>query len=77
MWSSPTYYFSQETWYTTSEEIDLHVHGKKIYSFYAFELMMQFLAEEVFLNMHADIFEFNSWCLNSVEYWIFFIVECL
>ena len=29
--------------------------GKKVYSFYAFELMIHFLAEEDFLNMHSDI----------------------
>ena len=46
MFSSSTRYFSQETWCTNSEEIDLHVHGKKIHSFYAFELLMQFLVEE-------------------------------
>ena len=39
MCSSSTRYFSQEIWCTNSEEIDLHVHGKKIHSFYAFELM--------------------------------------
>ena len=46
MCSSSTRYFSQEIWCTNSEEIDLHVHGKKIHSFYAFELLMQFLVEE-------------------------------
>ena len=28
---------------------------EKIHSFYAFELMIQFLTEEGFLNMHSDI----------------------
>ena len=28
---------------------------EKIHSFYAFELMIQFLVEEGFLNMHSDI----------------------
>ena len=54
MWSSPTCYFLQEIWCTSSEEIDLHVHGEKIHPF-AFELMTQFLAEDGFLNMHSDI----------------------
>ena len=55
MWSSPTCYFSQEVWCTNSGEIDLHVHGKEIQSFYASELMIQFLVDEGFLNMHSDI----------------------
>ena len=54
MWSSPTCYFFQEIWCASSEEIDLHVHGEKIHTF-AFELMMQFQAEDGFLNMHSDI----------------------
>ena len=29
--------------------------GKKFHSFYAFELIIHFLAEEDFLNMHSDI----------------------
>ena len=29
--------------------------GKKFHSLYAFELMIDFLAEESFLNMHLDI----------------------
>ena len=29
--------------------------GKTFHSFYAFELMIHFLAEEDFLNMHSDI----------------------
>ena len=37
-----------------SEQIDLHVHGEKFNSLYAFELMIHFLAEESFLNMHSD-----------------------
>ena len=48
MWLSPTCYFSQEIWRTNSEEIDLHVHGEKNHIFYAFELMIKFLAEEGF-----------------------------
>ena len=28
---------------------------KKLHTFYVFELMIQFLAEEGFLNMHSDI----------------------
>ena len=51
MWSSLT----PELWCTNSEEIDLHVNGKNIYSFYAFKLRIQLLAEEGFLNMHSDI----------------------
>ena len=48
--------FSQDIWCTHSEEIDLPVHEKRNYSFfYAFELMIYFLAEEGFLNMHSDI----------------------
>ena len=33
----------------------LYVHRKKINSFYAFELMIHFLAGEGFLKMHSDI----------------------
>ena len=55
IWSSLTRYFSQEIRCINSEEIDLHVHGKKNHSFYAFELMIRFLAEEVILNMLSDI----------------------
>ena len=54
MWSSPSSYFSQKVWRANSEEIGLYVHGEKNYSFYAFKLMIQFLAEG-FLNMHSDI----------------------
>ena len=52
--SSPTCYFYKEMWCTNSEEIDTHVMGKN-HSFYAFDLMIQFLAEEGFLDMHSDI----------------------
>ena len=45
---------SQEIWCTNSQEIDLHVHGKNFDSFYAFELMIHFLAEESFLDMYSD-----------------------
>ena len=37
------------------KKIDLDVHGKKIHRLYAFELMIQFLVEDVFFNMHSDI----------------------
>ena len=47
--------FSPEIWCTNSEEIDLHVYGETFHSLYAFELMIQFLAEESFLNMYSDI----------------------
>ena len=50
----PLFLPSQEIWCTNSEEIDLHVHGKKIYSLHAFELMIHFLAEESFLDMYSD-----------------------
>ena len=45
---------SQEIWCTNSEEIDLHVHGKKFHSFYAFELMIHIIAQESLLDMHSD-----------------------
>ena len=54
IWSSRTRDFSQEIWCANSEEIHLHVHREKIQSLYAFELMIYFLAEESFLNMHSD-----------------------
>ena len=55
VFSSPV--LSKEIWCIYSEEIDLHLHGKKnFHSFYAFELMIHFLVEEDFLNMHSDIF---------------------
>ena len=76
--SSPTRYFSQEIWCTNSEEIDLYVHEKKINSFYAFQLMIYFLAKEDFLDMHLDILlNLTPGGLNSVEYLIFFILEFL
>ena len=68
MWSSPTSCLSQEIWCTNSEKIDPHVHGETIHSFYAFELMIQFLADKGFLNMNSDILEPNSCGLNSLEY---------
>ena len=54
VFSYPLFLSSQENWYTNSEEIDLHVYGKKFRSFYAFELMILFLAEEGFLDMYSD-----------------------
>ena len=45
---------SKEMCYTSSEGIDPHVHGKKYYRFYTFELTIHFLAEENFLNIHSD-----------------------
>ena len=54
VFSYPLFLPSQEIWCANLEEIDLHVHGKKIYSFYAFELLMLFLAEERFLDMYSD-----------------------
>ena len=67
--SSLTRYFSQEIWCTNSEEIDQHVHGKKINSFYAFQLMTYFLVKEDFLDMHLDILlNLTPGGLNSVEY---------
>ena len=45
---------SQEIWCTNSEEIDLHVHGKKFHSFYAFELMIHIIVQESLLDMHSD-----------------------
>ena len=51
---------------------------EKFHSFYAFELMIQFLAEEDFLKYAFRYsYKFNSWGRNNVEYWIFLIVECL
>ena len=44
---------SQETCGTNSEEIDLHAHAEIFHSFYAFELMIHFLAEESFLDMYS------------------------
>ena len=54
MWFSPSRYFPKK-FGAHSEKIDLHVHGKKTHSFYAFELMIHFLAEESFLRIHSDI----------------------
>ena len=54
VFSHPLFLSSQEIWCTNSEEIDLHVHGKKIHSFYAFELMIRFLAEDSFVGMYSD-----------------------
>ena len=46
---------SQRIWYKPWEGIDLHVHGKKVFHrFYTFELIIHFLAEEYFFNMHLD-----------------------
>ena len=45
---------SREIWCTNSEVVDLHVHGEKFHSFYAFELMIHFLAEESLLDMYSD-----------------------
>ena len=45
---------SQKICCTNSEEIDLHFHWKKFHSFYAFELMIHFLAEESFLDIYSD-----------------------
>ena len=47
--------FSQEIRCTYSEEIDLHVHGERFHGLYALDLMIHFLAEERFLNIHSDI----------------------
>ena len=50
-------------------------------NFIAFMLLNQwytFYRKKVSLIcIQMVFFEFNSWGLNSVEYWIFFIVECL
>ena len=54
VFSYPLFLRSQEIWCTNSEETDLHVHRKKFHSFYAFELMIHFLAEESFLDMYSD-----------------------
>ena len=48
--------------------------GKNIHSFYAFELMIHFLAEEDFLNMHSDILlnlTPGVWIVWSIEYFSF------
>ena len=55
MWSSPTRYISLEIWCTNLEEIDLHVHGVKFHGSFAVELMIHFLEEECFLNIHSAI----------------------
>ena len=47
---------------------------EKIHSFYAFELMIQFLAEEGFLNMHSDILMNLTprvWIVLSTDYFSF------
>ena len=54
VFSYPLFLPSQEIWCTNSEEIDLHFHEKKFHSFYAFELMIHFLAEESFPDMYSD-----------------------
>ena len=43
---------SKEILHKPSEGIDLHVHGKKIGSFYAFELIIHSLAEEYLLTVN-------------------------
>ena len=54
VFSHPLFLSSQEIWCTNSEEIDLHVHGKKFHSFYAFELMIHIIVQESLLDMHSD-----------------------
>ena len=61
VFSHPLFLPSQKICCTNSEEIDLHFHGKKFHSFYAFQLMIHFLAEESFLDVYSDD---NLWNLT-------------
>ena len=45
---------------------------KKFHSFYTFELMIHFLAEEDFLNMHSDTLlniTFGVWIVMNIFHW--------
>ena len=56
IWSSPNCYFSQAKKFGAQIQKRLIYMsiGKKIHSFYAFELMIHFLAEESFLDIYSD-----------------------
>ena len=56
IWSSPTRYFSQANKFEAQIQKRLIYMSmeKKFHSFYAFELMIHFLAEECFLDIHSD-----------------------
>ena len=55
-WSSPTSYFFQVKKFDAQiqERLIYMSMGKKFHSFYAFELMIHFLAEESFLDIYSD-----------------------
>ena len=55
VFSYPFFLPSQEICAQIQKRLIYMPMGKKIHSFYAFELMIHFLAEEDFLNMHSDI----------------------
>ena len=51
-----------------------YVRSIFFHSFYTFEVMTHFVAEEKFLNKYlATLFEYNSWDLNTAA---FFYAEC-
>ena len=60
------------------EGIDLHVHGKKNSELLYFWVNDAFSSGRRFPEYaFRHSLEYNAWSQNSVEYWIFFIVERL
>ena len=70
MWSSPTRYFPKKFGAHIQKRLIYMCMQKIFYSFNALELMLHFLVEEGFLNMHSDFLLNLSpgvWTVQNIE----------